>query len=219
MDKLACMAFVLNSDTLEDRVKIAALADYFDAFDDDEAKLAAFQELESMSKEAFGAGWGKLLNRFGRMFAGGKGKGMQRFGNWLRGKGAKLYRGARSASKGASSSTGKAAGGLKSVTMKLDPSKGSIRERFRAMQEAAYQRGKDSGLGSSSLLNWAARHPTAGKLGLGGLVVGGSLVGGGLYGKIKANEAYKQGYGQATGQLSPMVSALYAPQGAMGVRA
>ncbi len=69
--------------------------------------------------------------------------------------------------------------------------------------------------GKSGLLNWMAAHPTSAKLGLGGAIAGGTLLGGGIYGGMKSNEAYKRGYGTAVGQLSPMVSALYAPQGAM----
>lgn len=51
------------------------------------------------------------------------------------------------------------------------------------------------------------------------LAIGGTIGGAGLIaGQMGQNSAYKRGYGQAVGQLSPMVSSLYAPQGAMGMR-
>jgi len=48
-----------------------------------------------------------------------------------------------------------------------------------------------------------------------GLGIGGGI-GGGLgyaFGAAQRNKAYRQGYGAATAQLSPMVKALYAPRG------
>ena len=42
------------------------------------------------------------------------------------------------------------------------------------------------------------------------------LSGGGIYGGLVKNKAYKQGYGTATAQLSPMVSALHGPRGNIG---
>jgi len=42
-------------------------------------------------------------------------------------------------------------------------------------------------------------------------------LGGALYGHGQKHKAYKQGYGLATSQLSPMVSALHGPRGAMGM--
>lgn len=90
---------------------------------------------------------------------------------------------------------------------------------MRAFPGAAGSVGKAAaGAGKSGLLNWMAAHPTAAKLGLGGTIAGGTLLGGGMYGGMKSNEAYKRGYGTAVGQLSPMVSALYAPQGATALR-
>lgn len=89
--------------------------------------------------------------------------------------------------------------------------------RLRGLTDRAFAAGKKSGLGKSKFFNWAAKHPGAAKLGIGAGIAGGTIIGGGIYGGMKANDAYKKGYGTATAQLSPMVSALYAPQGAMGL--
>lgn len=91
--------------------------------------------------------------------------------------------------------------------------------------------GRNNGL-TGRLGNWLGTHGLnmatssgTGALGAGirrwglPLAVGGAIGGAGLLaGQLGQNEAYKRGYGTAVGQLSPMVSALYAPQGAMGMQ-
>lgn len=73
-----------------------------------------------------------------------------------------------------------------------------------------------AGGGTSNMLNWMAEHPRSAKALLAGGVIGGSVLGGGIYGGLVKNKAYKQGYGTATAQLSPMVSALHGPRGNIG---
>jgi len=191
MEKLANVAFVLNRGDIEDRVKVAAVVSYInsiDTLDSDEEKVAALNELEELLKEGGFLGWlAPKLTRWGGRLAGRTGV-MGRFGNWLKGSGEKMFQKAwEPAGKGI-------AAGIGGATNRTT-----------------------ANLGTSRLFNWAAAHPTAAKLGLGATVAGGTILGGRIYGGMRANDAYKRGYGMATSQLSPMVSALYAPRGAMSL--
>lgn len=192
MEKLANVAFVLQCDGVEDRVKVAAVTNYItsiDSLDTDEEKIAALEELESLLKEA--NIWQSIapkLMSWGSKWAG-KGPMRDMVSGWLQRAGTGAFkRGWEPVGKGIAAGIGGAAG--------------------KAATGVA---------GKSGLLNWMAAHPMAGKLGLGGAVAGGSLLGGSIYGGMKSNDAYKRGYGTAVSQLSPMVSAMYAPQGAMSL--
>ena len=191
MEKLANVAFVMQCDGIEDRVKVAAVASYInsiDTLDSDEEKQAALDDLEAYLKEAGVMSWlAPKLMSWGSKWAG-KGPLRNTVSGWLQRAGTGAFKKAwEPAGKGIAAGIGGAA--KKTV----------------------------AGPGKSRLFNWMAQHPTAAKLGLGGAVAGTSLLGGGIYGGMKANDAYKQGYGTATSQLSPTVSALYAPQGAMSL--
>lgn len=217
MEKLANLSFVLQCEDMDDRVKVAALESYvhsIDSLGSDEEKIAAFRDLEEMLKEA---GWAsmaswlapKLTNWGARIGGAGKAGGMlSRFGNWIGGKGTNLANAASNVGKNTAAAVGTAAQST------ARNARTYTKSQIQRMLEL--DRGRHLGnLGRSKLFNWAARHPGWAKAGIGAGMAGGIYAGGGLYGGMKANDAYKRGYGTAVGQLSPMVSALHAPQGAM----
>jgi hypothetical protein len=181
MDKLACLMFVLNSESVEDRVKMAAVQDYACSIADESDKLA---ELEDVLKEAGLwsslapklVSWGKKIAPKAAAFSTSSGGWRGRLGNWLQRIG--------------NTQMTRAMG---SKGMALVPT---------AAGSAA------SGAARSGFGRWAKP-----------LAVGGTIGGAGLLaGQMGRNSAYRQGYGTAVNQLSPMVSALYAPQGRMSMR-
>lgn len=210
MEKLANVAFVLQCDGIEDRIKIAAIDSYVtsvDSLDSGEEKNASMEELDSLLKES--AWWSTMLSKIA--------PSISRWGGQLASKGGKLSGLGKFVQ-------GRGYAGIQKALAAHKPGTQAwwaVRNQMMggAGKAAAGAAGKAAtgAAGKSGLLNWMAAHPTSAKLGLGGAVAGSSLLGGSIYGGMKANDAYKRGYGTATSQLSPMVSALYAPQGAMSL--